>query len=344
MPDDAGRVFLSYRREETRHLAGRLADRLADRFGSAQVFMDVDTIEPGVDFAAAITRAVGSCDVLVAMIGNSWLTITDRYGHRKLDNPDDFVVLEIQAALDRSIRLIPVLVDGADMPRPDDLPKVLRGLARRNAVRLDHETFRSDAGHLLTAIERILATDPHVSTGEAADGKSNSQTGRNITSSSTPARPLPAADASYLEPSISRTMPKRPAANKSQDRSSVEPSTPSTFNREGDRSRQDRHQILPMPRVVLRIALWWCTFILATLILASLAVSIGAMVIFVLLFGGVVLLLRREIIAQRHILERAAADQPGHAVPGENAVSRRHVIRVSICLLIAVVVFAVILA
>jgi hypothetical protein len=115
--------------------------------------MDVDTVEPGVDFAAAIAREVASCDILIALIGPTWSTIVDRRGRRRLDDPDDFVVLEIRAALERDIRVIPVLVDGAVMPDRDDLPKDLQGLARRNAVRLDHETFRSDVTSLLNAVE-----------------------------------------------------------------------------------------------------------------------------------------------------------------------------------------------
>ncbi|MDQ3887222.1 MAG: toll/interleukin-1 receptor domain-containing protein, partial [Actinomycetota bacterium] len=151
-------VFLSYRREETRHIAGRLADRLTDRLGPEQVFMDVDTIEPGADFAAAIAREVASCRILIALIGPTWATTTDRRRRRRLDDPDDFVVLEIRAALERGIPIIPVLVDGAMMPDRTDLPEGLQGLARRNAVRLDHDTFRSDLTVLLNAVDRILST------------------------------------------------------------------------------------------------------------------------------------------------------------------------------------------
>lgn len=150
-------VFLSYRREETRHLAGRLADRFADRLGEAQVFMDVDTIEPGTDFADEITREIESCSVLIALIGPSWTSVTDRHGRRRLDDPNDMVVLEIQAALERSIRVIPVLVDGAAMPHPDELPRSLKSLARRNAIRLDHETFRADVGRLLDVVQKFLS-------------------------------------------------------------------------------------------------------------------------------------------------------------------------------------------
>lgn len=157
MPENPGRVFLSYRREETRHLAGRLADRLADRVGSAQVLMDVDTIEPVVDFAVAVTRAVASCDVLIALIGRGWTTIADGRGRRRLDDPEDFVVLEIGAALEREIRVIPVLRRRAEMPGREDLPAPLQDLVRRQGVRLDHETFRYDIEALLAAVEQTLS-------------------------------------------------------------------------------------------------------------------------------------------------------------------------------------------
>ena len=119
--------------------------------------MDVDTIELGVDFAEEITRAVAACQVLVAVIGPGWLTATDERGRRRLDDPDDFVRLEIEAALARGVRVIPILAQGAVMPGRDDLPESLASLARRNALFIRHESFRSDAGRLVAAIERVLA-------------------------------------------------------------------------------------------------------------------------------------------------------------------------------------------
>jgi TIR domain len=110
-------IFISYRRQETRHLAGRLYDRLADRFGEDRIFMDVDSIEPGVDFSDAIQQAIGSSDVLLALIGPDWLTATDQDGRRRLDDPDDIVRLEVEAALECGVRVIPVLAEGATMPR-----------------------------------------------------------------------------------------------------------------------------------------------------------------------------------------------------------------------------------
>ena len=107
------RIFISYRREETAYAAGWLYDRLHEHFGGSQVFKDVDSIPLGDDFVEAITRAVGSCDVLLALIGDRWLTVADERDHRRLDDSDDFVRLEIEAALARDVRVIPVLVDGA---------------------------------------------------------------------------------------------------------------------------------------------------------------------------------------------------------------------------------------
>src|SRR5689334_17305805 len=145
-------IIVSYRRQEASHLAGRLYDRLADRFGESQVFIDVDTIEPGVDFAEEIFRAVAACKVLLAVIGPSWLTVADERGRRRLDDPDDIVRLEIEAALACGVWVIPVLIEGAVMPARVDLPETLADLARRNALHIRHDSFRSDAGRLIAAI------------------------------------------------------------------------------------------------------------------------------------------------------------------------------------------------
>jgi WD40 repeat protein len=155
-----GRVFISYRRQEASGMAGRLYDRLTAHLSDEQVFIDVDTIAPGVDFARVITQAVSTSQVLLAVIGPQWLTITDEDGQRRLDHPDDIVRLEIAAALQHEIRVIPVLVDGAVMPGHEDLPEDLADLARRNALSVRHRSFRSDADRLLAAIEPILHPPP----------------------------------------------------------------------------------------------------------------------------------------------------------------------------------------
>jgi TIR domain len=155
-----GRIFISYRREETAYPAGWLFDRLATRFGGDQVFKDVDSIQLGDDFVEVITRAVGSCDVLLALIGPRWLTIADEQGRRRLDNPEDFVRLEIEAALTRRVRVVPILVDGARMPRVAELPGSLALLVRRQALELSPARFDFDLGRLLRVLDRTLAEGP----------------------------------------------------------------------------------------------------------------------------------------------------------------------------------------
>jgi hypothetical protein len=128
----SGQIFISYRRDDTSASAGRLYDRLLVCLPNNHIFIDVD-LDPGIDFVEAIETSVGSCDVLIAVIGKRWLTSSDDDGQRRLDNQEDFVRLEVATALKRNIRVIPVLVDGASIPRSSDLPDELKLLARRNA-------------------------------------------------------------------------------------------------------------------------------------------------------------------------------------------------------------------
>jgi len=152
----SGQVFISYRRDDEKYAAGRLYDHLSQHFPKNQIFIDVDNLEPGVDFIEAIEASVGSCDALIAVIGKRWLTSTDQEGKRRLDNPEDFVRLEIATALKRNIRVIPVLVDGALMPRSSDLPDNLQPLVRRNALDVSHNRFNADSGRLLAVLEKVL--------------------------------------------------------------------------------------------------------------------------------------------------------------------------------------------
>lgn len=154
-----GRIFVSYRREDTAYAAGWLFNRLADHFGREQLFKDVDSIELGDDFVEVLTRAVASTDVLLALIGDRWLSITDDEGKRRLDNPDDFVRLEIEAALARKVRVIPILVEGAAMPAAEDLPPSLAPLARRQALELSPSRFESDTARLLKVLEKTIAEE-----------------------------------------------------------------------------------------------------------------------------------------------------------------------------------------
>ncbi len=109
------RIFISYRREDSAPYAGRLHDRLVQEFGRANVFMDIDAIDPGVDFVQAIEAAVSRVDFMLCVIGPNWL-LTDPSGQPRLADPHDFVALEVASALDREIRVVPVLVGGAELP------------------------------------------------------------------------------------------------------------------------------------------------------------------------------------------------------------------------------------
>jgi hypothetical protein len=118
--------------------------------------MDVDTIDPSVDFVEAVEEVVSACDVLIAVIGSRWLTSSDRRDRRRLDIPEDLVRLEIATALKRGIRAVPVLVEGATMPEASELPDDLKALVRRNALDIDHSRFNTDSQRLVTAVERAL--------------------------------------------------------------------------------------------------------------------------------------------------------------------------------------------
>jgi hypothetical protein len=150
-----GGIFISYRRDDTAHSAGRLYERLARDFPRSQLLMDVDAIELGLDFFKVLDEQVSGCDVLLALIGPNWVDAKTEKGVRRLDDPDDFVRIEIAAALERDIRVIPVLVDGAPMPRAEELPEPLKPLARRNAIWVSHEGFGADTQRLVEVLQRV---------------------------------------------------------------------------------------------------------------------------------------------------------------------------------------------
>jgi TIR domain len=150
-------IFLSYRRDDSEGQAARLFEDLRAEFGADNVFMDVATIEPGVDFRRAIDTSVETCGLLLAMIGKNWLHVVDGDGRRRIDNPDDFVRLEIAQALRRDIPVVPVLVHGARMPKPEELPDELRNLAFRNSVELTHARWESDRKPVFAALRKLLA-------------------------------------------------------------------------------------------------------------------------------------------------------------------------------------------
>jgi hypothetical protein len=144
-----GDVFINYRREDSAPYVGRICDRLESAFGSEHVFMDVEDIAPGADFAEAIDKTVGSCDVLLAIIGPRWVEL--------LKGPRgdlDFVVYEIAVALNRGVTVIPVLVGGAKMPLQSELPPELAALTRRQAISMRDSGFDQDANDLVRSVQR----------------------------------------------------------------------------------------------------------------------------------------------------------------------------------------------
>jgi hypothetical protein len=151
-------IFISYRREDSSEVTGRLRDRLAQSFGDKAVFIDVDNVPLGVNFVEFLDRKVAECELLLAVIGRDWLTAEDEDGNKRLDNADDFVRIEIESALNRKIPVIPICVRGARMPRQDQLPRTLQELALRNGlpIRADPD-FNRDVSRLINGLEEHLS-------------------------------------------------------------------------------------------------------------------------------------------------------------------------------------------
>ena len=155
-------IFISYRRRsESSGYAQAIADRLKKHFGENQLFRDIDNIESGSDFVDVISSAVGRCKVLLAVIGPDWLSAKDSSGQRRLDDPSDFLRIEVSSALERGIRVIPVLVGGATMPSQDELPDDLKALARRQAHEFSEKRWDYDIQQLVAVLERAGVTGPH---------------------------------------------------------------------------------------------------------------------------------------------------------------------------------------
>jgi hypothetical protein len=136
-------IFISYRVQDTSGETGRLADALKNHFEEDQIFMDIDKIEPGVDFTEVISRSLDSCDVMLAIIGPNWQG-KDSNGLSRIKKPDDWVRLELSTALKRNIRVVPVLVDGASLPAVSELPEDLEGLSRRQTYEISNKRRQND--------------------------------------------------------------------------------------------------------------------------------------------------------------------------------------------------------
>jgi WD40 repeat protein len=154
-----GKLFINYRRDDAGDAAGRLSDYLVNRFGREHIFLDVDGIDPGRDFREVINELLSQCDVMIGVVGTNWLDCKDEEGNRRLDDPGDFVRMELATALKRKIPVIPVRVQGAALPKPAQLPDDLKDFAWRNAVELTQERWNSDVQSLMEKLSRYMA-DP----------------------------------------------------------------------------------------------------------------------------------------------------------------------------------------
>src|SRR5258707_13523828 len=149
----AAKIFISYRRADSAGYSGRVMDRLDRELGRDLVFMDVDAIPLGTNFTKALHEEVAKCGVLLAVIGPSWLDARDEHGNRRLDDPNDFVRIEIAAALQRTIPVIPILLDGARIPKATQLPDDLKELALRNGTEIRHASFQDDMNRLIRGLK-----------------------------------------------------------------------------------------------------------------------------------------------------------------------------------------------
>ncbi len=151
-----GTIFINYRKDDSSWNALALYNELQKYFSKDQIFKDFNTILPGDDFVVSIDNALRKCDVLIVVIGKSWLGMKDISGKRRLDDPDDFVRLEVATALARNIQVIPVLFDDVPMPRSDELPDNMKSLYRRQFVEIDSKRFEDDVRNLAEAIKKVL--------------------------------------------------------------------------------------------------------------------------------------------------------------------------------------------
>jgi hypothetical protein len=158
-----GKIFISYRRDDDAGTTGRLSDELKKTFDADQLFLDVDSIEPGLDFVEVIEDRISKSDVLLAIIGEHWVDARDRDGKRRLDSPRDPVRLEIETAINQRKRVIPVLIGETRMPEAEVLPKSMSALAGRNAITIRNDRFRDDMANLTNKLRHIFGEN-----GEAA--------------------------------------------------------------------------------------------------------------------------------------------------------------------------------
>jgi hypothetical protein len=151
------KIFISYRRDDAKAEARSIYQHLARIYGRDQIFMDVDSIQKGLDFTKVLGRSLSETSVMLVVMGRTWLSRQDENGVRRLDDPADYVRLEIATALQRDIPVIPVRVDGARLPRTEELPDDLKSLVRRQGTAITHENFDSDVRGLEADLKQLVA-------------------------------------------------------------------------------------------------------------------------------------------------------------------------------------------
>jgi hypothetical protein len=162
-------IFLSYRRNDGASVAGRLADRLIERYGRSRVFLDVESLDVGVNFVEEILAAIRNGDAFMLFIGPTWVTAENENGRRRLDDPDDVLVLEIREALRCRVPIVPLLLDGAEPLNREDLPAGLESLSQMEAEMLAHKSFGYDVDRLLDRLEKLVPPASRVKAGQYHD-------------------------------------------------------------------------------------------------------------------------------------------------------------------------------
>ncbi len=153
------KVFISYRREDTAAAAGRVYDRLSRLLLKANVFFDVSTIGGGEDFVQRIASEIAKSDTALIFIGDKWLAPSVPDGAPRIFQAEDYVRAEVRAALSRQVLIVPVLVGGAHMPRPEQLPEDIRAITHKNALPLRHESFEDDTENIVAAVLGLSAAE-----------------------------------------------------------------------------------------------------------------------------------------------------------------------------------------
>ncbi len=157
------KLFLSYRRDDNPYAAGRLYDHLINDFGEDAVYFDVTASYGGIDFRKLIDYKIAECEAVIVVIGEKWLSIKDEEGNRRIDQADDFVHIEVRSALDRGIPITPIFVDNGKIPKPSDLPEILKDLSYRNGFPASASEFRIQVKGIINAIRNGIVLHREIS-------------------------------------------------------------------------------------------------------------------------------------------------------------------------------------